>query len=181
MKQITILLLLMIFSIIGCEKNDPAKPSEPIAEIDKLPPATQIGANTFGCLYDGINFTPGNAANPLDCQYQYVNKGYYFAITAVRRFDPKNYISIGLGTIQLQIFEGNTYPLLRQEIGKANGSLYKNYTVTYTSDQYTGELKITKLDPVNYIISGTFWFDIIDNRGVKHEIREGRFDMHYTN
>ncbi len=175
------LLLITTFTLSCCEKDNPSKPSEPIAEIDKIPPATQTGANTFGCLYDGINFTPGNAANPLDCQYQYVDKGYYFAITAVRRFDPNNYISIGLGTIQLQIFEGNTYPLLGQEIGKANGSLYKNYTVTYTSDQYTGALKITKLDPANYIISGTFWFDIKDTEGVVHRIREGRFDMRYTN
>src|SRR6188472_2728047 len=127
MKKL-ILLLITALSLSCCDdKNDPPKPVGEVAEIDKLPPATQIGAITFGCLYDGIAFTPGNAVNPLDCQYQYVGNGYYFAVTAKRRFDPSNYIAVGLGTIQLQILEGNTYTLLGQEIGKANGSLYKNY------------------------------------------------------
>ena len=44
-----------------------------------------------------------------------------------------------------------------------------------------GEVNITKLDLVNKIISGTFWFDVKDNLGVVHQIREGRFDMEYTN
>ena len=34
---------------------------------------------------------------------------------------------------------------------------------------------------INYIVSGTFWFDVIDFQGNLHQIREGRFDMQYTN
>ncbi|MFC5981116.1 hypothetical protein [Flavobacterium salmonis] len=44
----------------------------------------------------------------------------------------------------------------------------------------TGELKITKLDFTNNIVSGTFWFDVKDDKGVLHQIREGRFDMQFT-
>ncbi len=43
-----------------------------------------------------------------------------------------------------------------------------------------GELKITKLNTQQRIISGTFWFDAILS-GEKIEIREGRFDMRYVN
>ncbi len=46
--------------------------------------------------------------------------------------------------------------------------------------QYTGELFIKKLDTVNQIVSGTFWFDAINSNGQKVEVREGRFDVRYT-
>ena len=52
------------------------------------------------------------------------------------------------------------------------------YTTTAT---VTGELKITKLDTQQRIISGTFWYDAINSDGEKVEIREGRFDMRYVN
>nr|WP_315258204.1 hypothetical protein [uncultured Flavobacterium sp.] len=44
----------------------------------------------------------------------------------------------------------------------------------------TGELKIAKLDFTNNIVSGTFWYDVKDNNGVIHQIRDGRFDMQFT-
>ena len=43
------------------------------------------------------------------------------------------------------------------------------------------KITITKLDEVNHIVSGTFWFDVQDTNGVIHQIRDGRFDMQYTN
>lgn len=49
-----------------------------------------------------------------------------------------------------------------------------------TSETQTGELKITKLDYDNHIVSGTFWFDVKDSNGVVHEIRDGRFDVQFT-
>lgn len=50
-----------------------------------------------------------------------------------------------------------------------------------TTDTFTGVLKITKLDTQQKIISGTFWFDAVNAAGEKVEVREGRFDMRYTN
>ena len=50
----------------------------------------------------------------------------------------------------------------------------------YTTNLLNGELKITKLNTQQRIISGTFWFDAILS-GEKIEIREGRFDMRYVN
>ncbi|UOX34004.1 hypothetical protein LXD69_00470 [Flavobacterium sediminilitoris] len=176
MKKI-ILLLLITFTLSCCNKDDDT-PSNPV---DQLPQATQIGANTFGCLLDGVVFKPGNVSNPLDAQYQLINGSFYFSLDAARRYDNSNYISIGLGTLNLELFQGNIYPLLEQEDGKANGSFFYNTSITYTSINKTGELKITKLDQVNNIISGTFWFDIIDSQGVFHQIRDGRFDVQYTN
>jgi hypothetical protein len=65
------------FTLSGmqCEKD------QNIPEIDKLPPATQTGANTFGCMVDGKAFMPrksGWFGGPvLQCSYQYtVNNGH---------------------------------------------------------------------------------------------------------
>ena len=50
-----------------------------------------------------------------------------------------------------------------------------------TSSDFTGELKITKLDFTNHIVSGTFWFDIPHPvTGETVQIREGRFDTLFT-
>ena len=170
-----ILIILTIFTLMSCNKDE----ENTIAEIDKLPPATQIGANTFGCLLDGEAFTPGNLLNPLDSQYQFINGEYYFAVSGARRFSSNKLIGIGLGTIKLTINEGMTYQLFEQEDGKANGAFFLNNSTTYTTTENTGELTITNMD--NQIVSGIFWFDIIDNQGIKHEIREGRFDLLYSN
>ena len=50
----------------------------------------------------------------------------------------------------------------------------------FTNSIQKGELTITYLDKNNQIISGTFWFDAINNDGDIVEIREGRFDMPYS-
>ncbi len=44
---------------------------------------------------------------------------------------------------------------------------------------YTGELTIKRNDLSNSIISGTFWFNAINEEGEIVEIREGRFDCNY--
>src|SRR5690554_6523302 len=52
-----------------------------------------------------------------------------------------------------------------------------NFQSFETNTEYTRELHITKLDKEKNIISGTFWFDAVNEQGTKVEIREGRFDM----
>ncbi|MEO6837649.1 MAG: hypothetical protein ABI185_04635 [Ginsengibacter sp.] len=62
------------------------KKDKPINPVDQLPPATQSGANTFGCLIDGKVFLPkGPSLGPiLQCAYQYLNTtssvGIFFPI-----------------------------------------------------------------------------------------------------
>jgi len=45
-----ILLLLLTTFTLSCCNNDDDNPQNPL---DQLPPATQTGANTFGCLING--------------------------------------------------------------------------------------------------------------------------------
>lgn len=70
-------LLLFISFFLGCTKNKPA--------VDQLPPETQRGAGTFGCLIDGKVFKPKGDifGGPISsASYQHLNSslsnGYFF-------------------------------------------------------------------------------------------------------
>ena len=172
----TILLLLIITTLSCCNKDD----DTPIIPIEQLPPATQIGANTFGCLLDGEVFTPDNLPNSTNCFYQLVSGEYYFVVGA-SNYNNNILKIIRLRTEKKQIFEGETYDLYEWIDGNASGNFTLNNIENFTSPTYSGKLSITKLNPINQIVSGTFWFDVEDTNGVVHQIREGRFDMQYTN
>lgn len=175
---IIFLLLILALTLSRCNNDD----DKPIAEIDKLPPATQTGANTIGCLLDEKAFLPGNYPNDTNCFYQFVDGEFYFSLQMNNINQDNNVILIGVNTNALEITQGNTYALAGNIPAKAYGTyaLAGIFTTTDIST-YTGELTINKLDEVNHIVSGTFWFDILDFQGNLHQIREGRFDMQYTN
>jgi hypothetical protein len=175
MKKL-VLLLLTTFTLSSCNNEDD-KPTNPI---DQLPPETQIGANTFGCLLDGKAFLPGNFPNSTNCFYQFVDGEYYFLVSAANDTND-NLKVIRLRTEKKQIFEGETYDLFEWVDGNATGNFTNNNIELYTTHTHTGKLTITKLDNINYTVSGTFWFNVQDTYGVVHHITEGRFDFQYTN
>ena len=168
-------LLLITIAIISCNKKD-----DPITPINQLPTATQTGENTFGCLLDGEAFLPRYGTNPLDCVYQYVNGGYYFTLQANKRDTSNNLIVVGINTNDSEIKVGQTISLIENEKGNTYGTFFFNTIFTFTSKVNSGELTITKLDMDNHIVSGTFWYDIIDSFGEFHQIREGRFDVKFS-
>ncbi|OIQ18608.1 MAG: hypothetical protein BM557_06695 [Flavobacterium sp. MedPE-SWcel] len=170
--------LLILLSLTACNNDDNNNGST--NPVDQLPPATQTGENTFGCLLDGEVFIPRGGTNPLDCTYQFLNNEYYFGVQGNKRNTNNDLIRIGIVTEGIQLSENETYNLSSNDFGNASGVYFFNTSLNYTSQTYTGELTITKLDTDNQIVSGTFWFDVQDNDGVVHQIREGRFDMQYT-
>jgi hypothetical protein len=176
MKKIISLLIITTF-LACCNKDDNPTPTNPV---DQLPPATQTGANTFGCLLDGQVFKPGLTNNSLDCVYQFIDNEYYFSLQGNKRDTNNNIILVGLSTKAKQIEQNNTYQLLENIIGNAYGTYAYATIFTYTNQINSGELKITKLDFTNNIVSGTFWYDIKDSQNVVHQVRDGRFDMQFT-
>jgi hypothetical protein len=181
---VIVLAIITLFSSLQCKKEQ--------TEIEKLPAATQTGADTFGCLVDGIALKPRGSAfgGPVKlCQYQYIqpnNKplGYYFSLSGG---DSKSY-SDGIHGIMLTgdnvSFEEKTYQLADQHVDQKFAAVFfiiHDGTITEykTNNINTGELTITRFDPVSQIISGSFWFDAINDKGEKVEVREGRFDMHF--
>ncbi|MDP1763189.1 MAG: DUF6252 family protein [Sediminibacterium sp.] len=188
MKSFLIIAASFVLLSSSCRKNKPVNP------IDQLPPETQTGANTFGCLVDGEVFKPGGAqlsGGSLGCNYQFLgtgaNGGYYFRLSGVKG-SGNNQTAVGLFTDSLKIQEGVKYLLDSSEKGKAyshysnlaNGSSQNEWFYKTKKTNFGGELWIKKLDTVNQIVSGTFWFDAVNANGQKVQIREGRFDVRYT-
>jgi hypothetical protein len=83
--------------LLCCSNNDDDGSTDPL---DQLPPATQIGANTFGCFVDGEPFIPGDSTNPLDCQYKLIDGERYFQLQAMKRNENFNLISLSLRSLE---------------------------------------------------------------------------------
>ena len=172
-----ILILLLISSLISCDKNDDDSSQDPVSQ---LPPATTTGANTFGALLDGEPFIPSGGINPLDCVYQLINGERFFTVDAAMRNDNFNLISLSLSTNAKELEEGMTYTLKENEPNNVYGQYFFAGNSSFTSVQNTGELTVTHLNLNNQTISGIFFFDVIDGNGNLRQIREGRFDMRFT-
>ncbi|PIY09710.1 MAG: hypothetical protein COZ18_07495 [Flexibacter sp. CG_4_10_14_3_um_filter_32_15] len=164
--------VLLAFMGSKCEDDTPKNP------IDLLPPATQTGENTFGCLIDGEAFTPDGRPNSFNSTYIFSDGGYDLIVRGTcTKVD--GVLSLSIGTKNLTVISGRVYSMLSRINGNAYGTTYRSSNISYTSPEYSGELFISKHDSINQIISGTFWYDIKDAFGDVHQIREGRFDIKY--
>ncbi len=176
------LAFLTLFSGMQCEKDFP--PGTP--EIDKLPTATQTGANTFGCLVDGKAFTPKYSwgSDGLQVYYQYLDNAHHFNIGADRK-DGTAITDIEIRSHGIELEEK------KYEMGEfgSMGFFGAEYTVfvgngeilTYkTTKIIKGEITFTRFDVINQIASGTFWFDAINKDGKVVQVREGRFDTKFA-
>jgi hypothetical protein len=183
MKHISFLSLLLVLLVTNgskCKKNG--------GDLPQLPPETQTGANTFGCLVDGKVFLPKGDpfGGPIKkAQYQFVNGKQGFGISA-RRSDGETGKVVGIIGDSIKISIG-TFNLTSLASGKFRGGYtYSDLTNPsgisyYTNEIQTGQITIKNFDTINQIVSGTFWFDALDNTtGKIVQIREGRFDMPYV-
>ncbi len=185
MKKLLLLFAALTF-FLSCNKDDEPSPEPQIAEIDKLPPPTQTGANKVGCLVNGKAFLPeGQLTGSINPYCGYYHNTFSLVFRKVKNNDNKT----GNGTEAVAIYssdiileENKTYIL---KLDNTNHSaLYditsnSNFDTYETTNEVNGELHITKLDKEKNIISGTFWFDAVNEQGKKVEIREGRFDMKF--
>ena len=180
-----IILILFSFLLVSCSKDNPFE--TPTTQ-DQLPPATTVGANTVGCLVNGEVLLPkgGRPFGPpiLTCYYQYLNGSYEFGLGYTNNQQNNIIRGVYLFTNKLQFVQGQTYTL---SLDQQNNSAYAQYSPdTFlegfaTNSQNVGQIKITKLDETNAIISGTFWFNAVKTTtGEIIHITEGRFDLEYT-
>jgi hypothetical protein len=180
MKTIKLTLVPILFVLLcaaSCGKDE---------DNDSLPPETQEGKNTFGCLVNGELWKNGKptftsrayGANLLN------NKLTIFSVSGASQSEKSIGISISDVT-ETKIYSFNS---------SKNQATYENYVTScfYTTDSisYTGTIEFTKLDKTNKIVSGRFNFV-----GKKYSypynqsdescdslisITEGRFDLKYT-
>ena len=72
------------------------------------------------------------------------------------------------------------YDLLEEQSGNTSAALGISGSFYFTDAFTSGRMTITRLDLNAQIVSGTFFFDVIDSNGNLREIRDGRFDMRFT-
>jgi hypothetical protein len=174
--------LLAALCCFACEKEDNAW---------GLPPATQNGANTFGCLIDGKPWVANIAVGildptlrPLDMTYDETGTGEFYhnnwSVTAKRVNDS---IGESIG-ISARKFDKALSLRLRPNGLKAYVALavtgqfgFMDYQLD-TLQPY--KIEITKLDTLHNICSGRFEFVAItrDKKDTLH-ITQGRFDKKY--
>ena len=186
MQQWLFLSLAALLLAAGCKKDDPEA---------SLPPATQEGKNTAGCLINGQPFVasgfgsgPGRVAGIAggfaeDSLYRLRLNGKaggkeYSLIVFVANF-PRTGKPLA-GTYQLN----EDTPYWPQEIfsrcqshatvmpNDYAGGLYG------TTSIYTGQVQITRADKLHNIASGTFEFTAVNNLDPNKTLRvtSGRFD-----
>jgi len=172
MKKLYLLLFLPFLLAASCKKKDDDQ-----QPIDKLPPATMTGANTFGCLVNGEPWLPHTEAiwDPsLSVTHgQWPTGEWQLKIGATKKYSGDNnayeYFSLNvwdpaLGENDIS-YTKSIYIDLR-----GCGEYYLDTTIAHS-------LIVTKLDAVNFIASGTFSFTAI-NDACQDTLRitEGRFD-----
>ena len=154
---------------------------------DQLPAATQTGARTVGCLVNGKVFLPHKEGvnSPVNCFYQPDENGNYYFNMAFTDLRNGSSINVVIQTRKIFLKIGQKYELNKNVIDDLDfiggtGIYAPNGIRFYTTLNKIGELFITNLDFSKGIISGTFWFDAINSKGEKVEIRDGRFDWGFN-
>ena len=184
MKIILIACLAILLTAASCKKNN--NNSAP----DQLPPITQTGANTFGCLingnvwlpkgYDGrfvnsrITIDPTYADGDLTIKVYRLEGGFRHSITLTS----DSIKAVGIYMI-------NTNSKAKFILQKNNSDESISYCYVYSSslngnpNNITGFIKITKYDLVNRIFSGEFEITFNNTNcgfGDPVRITQGRFD-----
>ena len=169
------ILFLSLVTITSCKK-------------EKLTKETQVGANTFSCKINGVVHIPNDEAFSVRAIHTSLTLNEdpnYFNLSITTNYSrekpsEKVYITlykinqVGIYKLSSNEFRFGTYILNVQN----NSTGF--FGVTYNSRALNkGEVNITKLDLVNKIISGTFWFEAtnLNDPNDKVTVTEGRFDL----
>ncbi len=187
-RQALFLLLAILATAAACNKDD--GPDNPWG----LPDATQIGANTFGCLIDGepwvAEVTTFGTLQKITATYDEIGSGvadqFYLNVSA-------NFLTSTLDSAKKEKFTLNLRPiyneddldfsqLLRKDIAYYSRLLnIDNSLKLYSLDTlHDNNLTITNLDTVNNICSAEFSFQLIRaSYSDTLKVTEGRFDVKY--
>ncbi len=172
-----LLLLLLIIASTGywaCQK-------QPQTEEEKLPPATQEGKKTFGCLVDGkawIAKGSGLIDPAVDVSYNVVlGEIYIYAQKFFKEFPHRQYIGLTLSDVK----SPKEYELLPVINTWTDGM--RDCSAGFNDDFISisgGRIVLSKVDTSSRIISGTFEFSAYGESCLDTvHITQGRFDLNY--
>lgn len=172
MKQLLIPLLCSWTLLLYSCKQDP----EP-----QLPPETQTGANTFGCMVNGKLWLPSQEdGSPIINAY--LGSSGTFTVAAFIILDRSSsggeeYENIALGLKGLN--KTGTYYLDERNAYVDYGHDLKKcyYLNVISGSYYTGKIEITRFDLTNNIVSGKFEATLKVPSCDTIKITDGRFDV----
>ena len=179
--------------LVGCSKEEPSPPQDPLA---KLPPETQTGANTFGCIINEQVFYPRDGESSL---FNPGSKGMIFwgdhtigqnlynEIEIKNAQDGKPCLRMIIhlhGLFQNKVgdyvwkssnFQNSIDGLMQNYVFAKNFDALANAWKFYGSYENSGKVTITRYGNV---ISGNFSGKLrLLNGNEEIEIKNGRFDI----
>ena len=179
------IVFLFLFTITSCSESD--------APQDQLPPITQTGANTFGCVINGEVLIPKDGIGvpqPKGITVKYRNNKNFI-------IDAGNLKDNGGGDIYIYIYNLTSTGVYNLGVSDNQSDLSfapsyphifcrtydgANQGKVYLSNVNSGTITITRFDSDNHIVSGTFELTVFnkDNPSETIEITEGRFDVNWS-
>jgi hypothetical protein len=180
MKHISYpVITLLLFMVCSCHWpsiNPGPQPAQPKPKPDTLPPATQEGKNTFGCLVNGKVWLPGGSVNCLEAQY------YHGMFMVGSSKQVKDRIQ-SINWAYKPIYGPGTY-YFKYTIAGSPGAGFIDYSDTTNwkstdKDSLYTYVTVTRLDSIKRIISGTFRLRFTPPGNDTLDITNGRFDMKY--
>ncbi|RYU84308.1 hypothetical protein [Hymenobacter persicinus] len=165
--------LLLLTQCSKCKKDDPT-PAE------QLPPATQTGANTFGCLVNGQPYTPSgyNGVSNYAVLYDPGFKGGSLDVRTYRYPRPGKSQYLILSSTNID--KPGVY-----QFSPTAGAFFtdalrpvpcNNYDSSDNNTYSKGTITITRLDLNAGIISGTIDFTLAQPGCDTIKVTQGRFD-----
>lgn len=180
MKHVLYLLAVgLILMATDCKKKD-IDPCPDHNDPDILPPKTQCGANTFGCLVNGEVWVPEFDKYQMYTQRVHAEYGKeFFHIQGNKIIEKDTIYESVIIEFNKDITSTGIYPIGELWSDSTTGRFLRiNKGVNYkTKQKNSGELHITKFDRENFIISGTFWFTAVNQFGDTVKVTDGRFDV----
>jgi hypothetical protein len=177
MKTILLIALLPLLLAASCKKDKLAD------ELSKLPPATQTGANTFGCLVNGKAWVPQGGCflcpSVLKFYYDSGNGGQFSIKALLTNAKRDEGITITVDSI---ISKKSLNLKLDRESARVLFRNSRNSPTCYSlfSDDFDlnceGLITLTTVDLTTMIISGTFEFTLFKQSCETITITNGRFD-----
>lgn len=181
------LMVLLLTQCSKCKRDDPA-PLPPKDPISVLPPETQTGAGTFGCVVNGVGYTITNA---ISTSGEWVSltkfavgadlhpngrpdqalRSFTIVLNGVLNAPPEATFSIVPATNQAVFTPG-----LNQFY-----TFSANATCTYGGKLFkTGKVELVKFDRVGRIAAGRFAFTLYEPGGCDTlRVTNGRFDVKF--
>ena len=185
--KMLIAFMFLCFYFTNCKKAITPAPDvvAPPSEVDKLPATTQTGANTIGCLVNGVAWLP-NGVNPqtggpnIKVTVNPNMQGGIIYVTAYQFNSPTSQLTFGSTS-----FTGTgIYNISQSPQTVSYGRFLSNGSFCEVSDVYPntylkGAFNLTKYDLANGIFAGTFEFKLFNstsNCGDTIRFTNGRFD-----